>query len=273
MRPKSFKSIMATLRMLTDWAGTDEISRLDHNMIKDFLYWGKEEKLWEASTFRNHRQYLQSFFAWCIKQQLIKSNPIDGIEKPKLPKRVPRGLSKQDTQTVLNSARWYPWHYNSEALRNETILYTFTYTGLRLEELLGLEDTDINLKSREILVRQGKGQKDRVVPIHPKLAPILEGYNEGRKYKSRHYFTGANSQLRLYPKDLQVVCRKLSAETGIKFTPHTLRHTFGRLCIEAGWSIYKIKEVMGHADISTTQRYLHASTENIKTTFDEIDLL
>jgi len=276
MRPKSFKSIMASLRMLSDWAETNDITKLDHETVKAFLYWGKEERLWEARTFRNHRQYLYSFFGWCLKQQFIRKNPVEGIGKPKLPQIVPRGLPHENLLTVLNRVRWYPWHYNFEAIRNETILYFLTLTGLRLQELLNLEELDVSLSSKEILVRQGKGRKDRVVPIHPRLIPVLRNYRSLRKKTSNHsrfFFTGAKSERPLNPKDIQTICKKLSVDTGIKFTPHTLRHTFGRLCVEAGWDIYKIKEVMGHSEITTTQRYLSASTENLKSSFGELELL
>ena len=117
MRPMSYRHIMASVNMLCVWADTEEIKRLDHGTIQAFLYWGREERAWEARTFRNHRQYLCSFFKWCIKQDHIKKNPIDGIEKPKLPQRLPRCLCREDIQAVLNRARWFPWRYKCEAIR------------------------------------------------------------------------------------------------------------------------------------------------------------
>ena len=80
--PKSYRSIMASIRMLAEWADTEDIARLDHGTVQAFLYWGKEERAWEARTFRNHRQYLRSYFGWCFKQQIIKTNPIDGMRSP-----------------------------------------------------------------------------------------------------------------------------------------------------------------------------------------------
>jgi len=176
MRPMSYRHIKASVKMLCVWADIEEIQRLDHGTVQAFLYWGREERVWAARTFRNHWQYLRSFFGWCVKQGYLKINPIDGIEKPKIPQRLPRCLCREDIQLVLNHTRWFPWRYKGEAIRNETMLYCFVYTGLRLQELLDLEKPDINLASREILVRQGKGQKDRIVPIHPRLLPVLNNY-------------------------------------------------------------------------------------------------
>ena len=276
MRPKSFRSIMATVNALCVWADTVEITQLDCGTVRAFLYWGKEERAWEARTFRNNWQYLRSFFSWCVKQQLIKINPIDGIEKPKLPQRLPRCLCREDIQSVVNGVRWFAWRYRFEAIRNEKMLYLLVYTGLRLQEMLDLEVPDVNLVSREILVRQGKGQKDRIVPIHPRLLPILKNYLAERKSRrnySRYFFTGAQSEKPISGKNVRTVCQKLSHETGIYFTPHMLRHTCARLLVEANVDVFKIKEILGHSCITTTLTYLSVSTESLKSSISEIRLL
>ena len=255
---------------------TEEIVRLDHGTVKAFLYWGREERAWEARTFRNHRQYLKSFFAWCVEQRMINENPVYDIGKPKLPQRLPRCLSREDTQKILSQVRWYPWTYKFEATRNETILYLLIFTGLRLQEMSDLEMTDLSLDSGEILVRQGKGQKDRIVPIHPRLRPVLKNYLAARRANrnhSRYFITGAKSEKPLDGKHVRTICQKLSRASSCYFTPHMLRNTFGRLTVESGWDVFKIKEVMGHSDITTTQGYLSVSTENIKSTFGELTLL
>lgn len=276
MRPRSYRSIMASVTMLCDWADTNNLARIDHGTVKAFLYWGREERAWEARTFRNHRQYLRSFFAWCVKQRLIRTNPVEGIAKPKLPQRLPRCLTREETQAILGCVRWLPWRYQFEAVRNETILYTLVYTGLRRQELLDLEMPDVNLASQEIIVRLGKGQKDRLVPIHPRLLPILRNYfaqRQARGTRGRFAFTGAQSDRPLSGKHLGLMCRKVSWEAGVFFTPHMLRHTFGRLMVEAGVDVFKIKEIMGHTSVTTTQVYLSVSTENLKATINDVNLL
>ena len=276
MRPRSYKSITSSLEMLCAWADTEELAQLTHATIKEFLYWGREEKAWEARTFRNHRQYLKSYFDWCVNQRYLSTNPILGIAKPKLPARLPRCLNRNHTRKILDYPRWHKWRYEFETIRNEAILYCLVFTGLRLQEMLNLELSDINLKSREILVRQGKGQKDRVVPIHPRLVRVLQNYLAARKLRGkqgRHVFVSVGSDKSMGGKAVRRVCRTVSAGTKVYFTPHMLRHTFGRLMVEAGVDIFKIKEMMGHSSISTTQIYLSVSTENLKHTLEEIDLV
>jgi len=276
MRPKSYKSIMASLQMLCEWADTEELRKLDHGTVLAFLHWGREERAWEARTFRNHLQYLRSFFNWCIKQGFVTKNPTLDIEKPKLPKRLPRCLNREETQKVLNQAHWYPWRYSLEAVRNETILYVLIYTGLRLQELLDLEMGDLDITNQEILIREGKGQKDRLVPIHPRLIPILQAYLAHRKAsnnQSQFLFTGAQSEKPLSGKNVRTICQKLTRETGVYFTPHMLRHTCARLLIEADIDVFKVKEILGHSSITTTMTYVSVSTENLKRTLSDVSLL
>lgn len=153
---------------------------------------------------------------------------------------------------------------------------SMVFTGLRLQEMLDLELIDVNLDSQDILVRQGKEQKDRKVPIHPRLLPILRNYLAARKARrdgSQYFINCAKSGKPMSGKDVRTICQKLSRASGCYFTPHMLRHTLGRLTVESGWDIFKIKEVMGHSEITTTQGYLSMSTENIKRTFGDLKLL
>lgn len=156
------------------------------------------------------------------------------------------------------------------------MLYTLIYTGVRRQELLDLEVSDVKLTSQEIMVRLGKGQKDRLVPLHPRLLPILRNYVSERQKNhacSPFFFTSAQSNKPLSGKHLGLVCQKVSRESGVFFTPHMLRHTFGRLMVEAGVDLFKIKEIMGHTSVTTTQVYLSVSTENLKSTINDVALL
>lgn len=275
MRPLSYRSIWSSVEMLCNWAHIADINSFDESVIRAFLYWGRDERLWSARTFRNHRQYLKSFFDWLVKRQVIKRNPVAGIEKPKLPRKIPRCLTREQAQKILHLVRWYPWRYSIETQRNEAILTTFIMTGLRCQELLNLQFADVHLSSGEIMIRQGKGQKDRIVPIHPRLAPILRKYlNQRKRAKpTEWFFTGVISDKPLNGKDVRRICQKISRKSGVYFTPHMLRHTFGRLAVEADLELYKIKEIMGHSAVSTTENYLSVSTENVKRSFGEREIL
>ncbi len=132
------------------------------------------------------------------------------------------------------------------------------------------------MEDETIFVNKGKGSKDRVIPISPQLMPVLRSYNRGRRHHcpvSEWYFTGIKSSKKLGAKNIQSICQKISVASEIKFTPHMLRHTFGRLCVEAGISIYEIKIMMGHTSTSTTEIYLSISTQALKNNFGKAQLL
>lgn len=169
-----------------------------------------------------------------------------------------------------------PWRYKLERSRNTAIIGTFIFTGLRLQELQKLRCDHVNVKTKTVLVVEGKGQKDRLVPIHPSLLPLLRTYlreKEEMGSRSEWIFSSVLSPAQLTKKNIRTVCQKVSKAAGIYFTPHMLRHTFARLSIEADLNIYKLKEIMGHEKISTTQGYLSISTESIRKAFEDIQLL
>ncbi len=144
-------------------------------------------------------------------------------------------------------------------------------TGLRRAELLSLRLADVDFRSGVLSIRGGKGRKDRSVPLHPRLVPILHRYldeKEKQRQVSEWLFSSLKSEKRLTSKNLYAMLRRVSLGAGVKFTPHMLRHTFGRELVEADFNIYKLKEVMGHASVATTQAYVALSSRSIKDSFE-----
>jgi site-specific recombinase XerD len=274
MRPRSCKAILSCMHDLCQFARSDDLRDLQEGMIREFLHAGREEKLWSAKTYRNRWQHMSTFFDWCVDRNFHKKNPLQKIGKPKLPQNLPRCLTQEQMQTVLNTVRWMNWTYSFSPIRNEAIISTFVFTGIRLNELLNLEMSDVNIRQGEILVRQGKNRKDRIVPIHPRLRRILENYVSEKKERlqpSQWFFTSIRSTAQLTAKNVQQMCLQVSTEAKVKFTPHMLRHTFGRLCIDQDFNIYKLKEIMGHTSVNTTQIYLSLSKEGIKRSFENVE--
>jgi len=276
MTVQSHKSIQKTLEWLCAFTSTNRLRDMNTGVIREFLNHMRQERGWSPKTYRIYRQNLKSFFEWCIKMKYVRKNPVDEIEKPKLPRRLPRSLTKEQMLQVLSHTAWHNWSYGLQKSRNEAIIATFALTGLRLAELINLKVNDVNFENESIFVREGKGRKDRVIPIHPRLMPILRGYFEERQRRlgvSQWFFTGIRSDKKLRAKDIQEFCRIISAASEIKFTPHMLRHTFGRLSVDADLQLYKLKEIMGHSDVSTTQIYLSVSDKSLKESFSKISLI
>lgn len=259
VRPMSYKAIESAVERLIEFTQTDDLKQINTGLIREFLYWGREELLWSPKTFRNIRQCLVSYFNFCIKFGYLSKNPVEEIDKPKLPQALPRSLTQEQAKIILAYTLDHPWRYELERSRNYAIIMTFLHTGLRLSELMNMHREDVDLHQGLVTVRSGKGQKDRLVPISGLLSRTLRRYEDERRTKlppSRWYFSSVRSQSRMTQKNLQAVCTKISRASGIKVTPHMLRHTFARTAVENDMNLFKLMQVMGHADLGTTQRYL-----------------
>ena len=270
LTPKTTKAIIKAAEKLDEFTADKSLTKLDTPVIREYLLNRREDRLWSPKTFRNERQYLKTFFDWLLREGIVKSNPVEKIEKPKLPKRLPRFITKDQSLTILAHTEYYNWRYRFERVRNVAIIAVFLMTGIRLNELINLRVQDVDLDTQEIFVHEGKGKKDRIVPIYPKLQSILSNYNRERKHLTRQsqwFFHSARSDKRMTPKTVHQMCKKVSYESGIKFTPHMLRHTFGRLSLDGGLGMYQLKELMGHSNISTTEIYASVSKEGLKRSF------
>jgi len=152
----------------------------------------------------------------------------------------------------------------------------FLFTGMRLNELRHLKAEDINMNDNEIIVKKAKGNKQRMIPIHPSLKPILQNYIHHKKKNkiiSSWFFQSLRSDSKISEKTIQRICKKISIASGVKFTAHMLRHTYGRNCISNGVGLYQTKELMGHASVATTEIYLSISKEKLKKAFCETELI
>jgi len=276
LMPKTVQEIFRAIRGLDKCFEELKIESLTIAHIRQYLYEQKESRLWSSRTLRNHRQYLNTFFTWCEKEGHIKENPVAKIERPKLPKTLPRFITKEQSYSILYHAEYYPWRYRFERVRNVAIMAMFLMTGLRLNELINVQVQDVDLNAQEILVRKGKGRKERIVPIYPKLERVLRTYAEERQKLSKPtpwFFHSAKSDKRMTGKTVQKVCQKISKQAKVKFTPHMLRHTFGHLSTNAGLGVYQIKEIMGHANLSSTEIYLSVSKDALKRSMYAVELL
>ena len=271
LRPATLRDILAVVRRLCRFNGSEELLALTTAAIRTFLHHGRLELGWSARTFRLYRQYLKTFFDWLVRAGYLATNPVTAIERPKLPQQLPRCLSQDEAKRILYAARHASWNSELQRTRSEAIVATLLMTGLRRAELLRLRQVDLDFSSGVLSVRGGKGRKDRTVPLHPRLVPILRRYlteKEPLGKCSEWLFSSLKSEKRLTNKNLYAILKRISIAARVKFTPHILRHTFGRELVEADFNIYKLKEVMGHASVATTQAYVALSSQSIKDSFE-----
>jgi site-specific recombinase XerD len=236
--------------------------------VQDLFYVGRTTRKWTTNTFHVYHKSLMVFFRWCKENGYILTNPIEHIPLPKLEKRLPKKLTKQEAFILLEIIDNYPHQNSFLRYRNYAIFATFIYAGLRKSELLNIKYADIDIENLTIFVRQGKGAKDRIIPICQALKVILLKYIMVRQklhITCPSFFTSSVQNSGLTVLGLKYFHNNLRRAFGSNFTIHQLRHTFATLMIEGGCDIYSLSKMMGHAQITTTTIYLSASVEHLRT--------
>ncbi len=269
---RDLKSTMGTFLKRTEAVQMNDISP---ELLRAFFYEGKEKYQWSFYRYDNYRKYLNKFLNWCVRRDHLKVNPLLGLGRPKRPSRLPRRLTQEEAQRILAATFSHPWRYPLERPRNFAIIATFLYAGIRRGELLALELADINLDAGTLLVRRGKGDKDRYVPVHFKLRRILEAYLRDRTaagHQGGRLFIGARGSLPLGISGVRAICRKVSQSAGVHFTPHRLRHTFASVAVEQAVPLVKIQQILGHSDIHSTMIYLRMSPQSLSAGLNAVDL-
>lgn len=271
----TLRDLESTIKTFVKRTNANKLSDITLGLLREFFYEGKERYQWSYYRFVNYHKYLKKFFNWCVLHKYMKKNPILEIKKPKKPQRLPRRLTTEEAQKILYTAFSHSWRYEYERSRNHAIVATLLYAGLRRNELLNLELIDINLDAGTLLVRHGKGNKDRYVPIHHKLKYILKRYLNDRKAtkkESMHLFVGARSNQPLTESAIKGIFHTLRKATGIYFTPHQLRHTFGSVAVEQNVALPKVQQIMGHADIQSTMIYVKMSAKALSAGLNAVEM-
>ena len=248
-------------------AHVTQINQVTEENVRNFLLFGRTERHWKAISFITICMSLRVFFVWCVKNGYLEKDPTADIEKPKVEKRLPPKLTKQDALKLLEIVYNYPYDYKFLRYRNHAIFAMFMFAGLRKNELLHLKCTDVDIENLSIFVSQGKGSKDRVVPISYTLAQTLKRYAVDRKRLSKtcpEFFCSLNRNQGYTENGLKRLTDQMRKASRLNFTIHKLRHTFATLMLEGGCDIYSLSKMMGHSDIKTTTIYLSASAEHLR---------
>lgn len=266
-QPPTIKRYRQVIRFYSRWASVSRLDEVTPENVRALFLYGRTERSWSANTYINYHKTMTVFFRWCRANGDLDCDPLAEIEIPRLPKRLPKKLSQQDTFKLLEVVQNYPYPYHFLRHRNFAIFKTFVLAGLRKTELLSLKVADVDLENLTLFVRQGKGAKDRIVPIGPDLAETLQRYNQERQRLNKscpEFFTSLNRNCGFTDAGLKRLVRKLKDASGLDFHIHMLRHTFATLMLEGGCDIYSLSRMMGHSDIKTTTIYLSATAEHLR---------
>lgn len=265
--PRTIKWFKDDFKWFQKFAKIDKIEQLDKQLIESWIYKGKLENNWSAKTIRNRIQALNIFLKWCVQEEFILENPCNKIPKPKVPKNLPKYLTREQTNRLIDWTKTYKYTFSHEKSRAIAIISMFIYTGIRKAELLNLKLADVDLENKTLFVRLGKGSKDRIIPLHYSLVETLSDYLKERDKRNKHcpyFFTSLHHDERISETAIRRLVVKLNKRSGIHFYPHLLRHTFATLMLEGGCNLYALSKMMGHSDIKTTTIYLGASKAHLE---------
>lgn len=219
-------------------------------------------------TISRRLSSIRSFFKFLHREGYIQSNPAKLVSNPKLPKLLPKFLSVDDTFSLIEK----PEGIGFMSVRDRSILELLYSSGLRVSELAGLNMEDLNTKESLVKVR-GKGKKERIVPIGTKAIDAIKSYLiERMLMKTREEAVFLNRLgTRLTDRGIRRIVVKYARASAIngQIGPHTLRHSFASHMLQGGADLRVIQELLGHASLSTTQKYTHLDITHLMDVYDK----
>ena len=222
------------------------------------------------STYSRNLSALRSFYRYLIEAKLVDHNPFTQFKKIHVEKHLPDVLTFEQVEQILES---YDLDKPLE-LRNRCILETIYACGLRISEACNLLLNKVDLKEMYITVI-GKGNKERLVPFYPRLAELIELYI--KEYRNLYasddfpYLFVSNRGDKVSPRSVQLELEKVQIKTGIPINlhPHMFRHSFATHLLDNGADLRTVQELLGHANLSTTQLYTHLTYDRLKRTVED----
>jgi integrase/recombinase XerD len=264
------------LQQLADYIGTRDHTNgwvsVDRPLVQDFILDLKARGYTETSVARKVAA-VRSFFSFLSAEGMVSLNPTEGLTSPRVGKTLPKAISPNEVDELLEQAgrRSTP-----EARRDRAMLELLYATGMRVTELVSLDMANLNLDPRSPYVRcMGKGAKERTIPIHDQAMEALSDYlEEGRPMMVRNKDEGAlfvnRRGERLTRQGFWLILKGYAkaANLSSEITPHTLRHSFATHMLRGGMPLRNVQEMLGHANISTTQVYTHLTSEHVREVYE-----
>lgn len=257
------------------WFDNADCLKADFNKLREYLHFIQRFD-YKKTTIARKVASIRTFYKFLFRERYIDSNPAISLSAPKRPKSLPKFLTPEEVEKILNNVKIE----TPAGFRNRVILELLWATGMRVSELSNLNFGDLNLEENEIRVF-GKGAKERIVLISNRAKDYLKQYiNSARKLIAPEYDTGEinddtplfinNTGFRLQNKTIRKAINETveKIELPKKVTPHVFRHSFATKLIENGADLRVVQELLGHAGISNTQIYTHISMKHMRDVYE-----
>ena len=253
------------LREFVKFIAEKEFKDLTYLDIRSFLAFLKTREYSKSSISRK-LACLRSFFKYLVRETILTQNPAAGIATPKKEKRLPSFMNPDEITKLLDAPAKNSW----EEKRDKAILEMLYSSGLRVSELAGLNHDDLDFFGGLVRVR-GKGKKERIVPVGQAALNSLRAYWDmkaprevANAIKKPLFISRIGS--RLTDRSVRRMILKYVKRTGLgkEISPHTFRHSFATHMLDRGADLRSVQELLGHANLSTTQIYTHVTTQRLK---------
>ena len=245
-----------------------DYTNVDSDLIRSWVVTLMDSS--KSTSVNRKLSSLRSFYRFLMKRGKTTVNPLAKITGPKNSKPLPTFLRENDMDRLLDEISYGE---GFEAVRDRMILETFYATGMRLSELVGLNDTDVDFSAMQMKVT-GKRNKQRLIPFAGELVADLREYiiirNETIPERSDAFFVLKNGK-RMYPEKVYgIVRRNLAKVVSVKKkSPHVLRHTFATAMLNHEAELKSVKELLGHESLATTEIYTHTTFEELKKVYEQ----
>ena len=257
------------------WLDNVSCVNVDFTKLREYLHFIQRFE-YQKTTIARKVAAIRTFYKFLFRERYIDTNPAVSLSAPKRPKSLPKFLTPEEVEQILNNVKIE----TPAGFRNRVILELLWATGMRISELSNLNFGDLNLDENEIRVF-GKGAKERIVLVSDRAKGYLLQYiKSARSLIAPEYDTGEitddtplfinNTGYRLQNKTVRKVINEIveKIELPKKVTPHVFRHSFATKLIENGADLRVVQELLGHAGISNTQIYTHISMKHMKDVYE-----
>jgi integrase/recombinase XerD len=262
---KFFEEEAKTKGIMPAWENVDKSS------IMRFLL-NLQEKRYATTTRARKLAAARSFFKFLLAENIIKADPTENLESLSIGRTLPKPISISQVRALLEQ----PAKQNTpDAKRDHAMLQLLYASGMRVSELMSLNVEDVNTRDGDVRAF-GKGHKERIIPIHQAASAAVEEYVKTarprflRRKDEKALFVNRRGD-RLTRQGFWQILKQYAKAAGIEtpVTPHTLRHSFATHMLSGGADLRAVQELLGHANISTTQIYTHLTSEHVKRTYQK----
>jgi site-specific recombinase XerD len=230
------------------------------NDIRCYLFNQQTQNEWVPETTEHHRIVINSFYNWLVENEYIGRNPAKPIKPARLPKKKLKPLQQIELEKFRNACK---------TLRERCLVDFFFATGCRVSEAAAVLLSDINWQEQSVLIRHGKGDKERYVYFNAEAELSMKSYLGQRDGNDEHLFVSTRAPYlglsrESLEKDIRNIRERIPDELSIKVTPHTFRRTMGTTAVKRGCPIEQVKEMLGHESLNTTMQYVTVTQDEVK---------